>query len=329
MRVGIVGSGTMAGVHIDGWQHTDAELVGLFSIDPKTSKKLAESSNLQVFSNYQELLDSVDIVDICIPTDLHKEFTIAAAQAGKQIICEKPIALNPDDAQEMIDACKKNNVRLFIAQVVRFFPMYRKAQEQISAGVIGDIGVMRLKRMGYMPYGFENWYADENRSGGIIMDILIHDIDYALWLAGKAKRVYAKTIKSKNPEITADYALITIKFENNAMAIIDGGWAYPHGNFSTSLDIAGSDGVIEWKMTDANSIKPILKEDNKNIAAVAVPQSVLEQSPYATQIQHFYNALKNNTEFDVTPQDALNAIELALAAKESLQTGKPVYLGGK
>lgn len=329
MRVGIVGSGTMARVHIDGWQHTDAELVGLYSIDPETNKKLAKANNLRIFSSYQELLDNVDIVDICIPSDLHKDFTIQAAKAGKDIICEKPIALNIDDAKAMIDACETANVRLFIAQVVRFFPMYRKAQEQINSGAIGDIGVMRLKRMGYMPYGFENWYADENRSGGIIMDILIHDIDYALWLAGKAKRVYAKTIKAKNPEITADYALITIKFENSAMAIIDGGWAFPHGNFTTSLDIAGSDGVIEWKMTDANSIKPMLTETTKDIAAVAVPQSVLEQSPYATQIQHFYDAIINKTEFDVSSQDALNAIELGLAAKESLETGKPVYLGGK
>ena len=329
MRVGIVGSGTMARVHIDGWQHTDADLVGLFSIDPKTATSLAKNNNLQEFSSYQELLDNVDIVDICIPTDLHKDFTLQAAKAGKDIICEKPIALNPKDAKEMIDVCQNNNVRLFIAQVVRFFPMYRKAQEQISAGAIGEIGVMRLKRMGYMPHGFENWYADENRSGGIIMDILIHDIDYALWLAGKAKRVYAQSIKSKNPEITADYALITIKFENNAMAIIDGGWAYPHGSFTTGLDIAGSDGVIEWKMTDANSIKPMLKAKNKDVPAVAVPQSVLNQSPYATQIQHFYDAIINKTEFDVSPQDALNAIELALAAKESLQSGKPVYLGGK
>ena len=328
MRVGIVGSGTMAGVHIDGWQHTDTELVGLYSIDPETSANLTSENNLRSFSSYQELLDNVDIVDICIPTDLHKDFTIQAAKAGKDIICEKPIALKPSDAKEMIASCQENNVRLFIAQVVRFFPMYRKAQEQIKAGAIGDIGVMRLKRMGYMPSGFENWYADEARSGGIIMDILIHDIDYALWLAGKAKRVYAKTIKSNKPEITADYALITIKFENDAMAIIDGGWAYPPGSFSTSMDIAGSDGVIEWNMADANSIKPILKGKNENVAAVAVPQSVLEQSPYATQIQHFYDAIINKTEFDVTPQDALKAIELALAAKESLRTGRPIYLGG-
>ncbi len=329
MRVGIVGSGTMAGIHIDGWQHTDADLLGLYSIDPKTAHSLAENNNLKIFASYEELLENVDIVDICTPTDLHKDFTLRAAAAGKDIICEKPIALNVSDAKEMIATCQENNVRLFIAQVVRFFPMYRKAQEQVQAGAIGEIGVMRLYRMGYMPQGFENWYADENRSGGIIMDIMIHDIDYALWLAGKAKRVYAKSIKSQHPEISADYALVTIKFENNAMAILDGGWAFPSGNFTTSLDIAGSEGVIEWKMSDANSIIPSLKKNEADIAPVAVPQSVLEQSPYATQIQHFYDAIKNGTEFDVTPQDALNAIELALAAKESLETGQPVYLGGK
>lgn len=330
MRVGIVGSGTMAGMHVGAWQNTDANLVGLYSLDSKTSAELSKAYKLKVFNDFDELLDNVDIVDICIPTDLHKEFTIKAANANKQVICEKPIALNTKDAQEMIEACDKAGVRLFIAQVVRFFPQYRKAFDQVRSGVIGDLGLMRLNRMGYMPQGYEDWYADENRSGGIILDIMIHDIDYAIWLAGKVKRVYAKTVKNNNPAVSADYALVTLKFESGAMAILDGGWAYPTGNFKTSFDIAGSDGVIEWDMGDANSIKPMLEKPSETSSApVAVPQSVMAESPYTTQIKHYYDAVINNKEFYVTPYDAMAAIEVALAAKESLKTGKPVYLGGK
>ncbi len=329
MRVGIVGSGTMAGIHISSWQETKAELVGLYSIDENSNIELAKNNNMELFASFDELLDKVDIVDICIPTDLHKDFTIRAAQAGKEIICEKPIALKLEDAQEMIEACNKAGVRLFIAQVVRFFPQYRKAYEQVQAGLIGDLGVMRLKRMGYMPHGFENWYSDDKRSGGIIMDIMIHDIDYALWLGGKVKRVYAKTVKNKNPQVLADYALVTLKFESGAMAILDGGWAYPKSVFKTSLDIAGSEGVIEWKMDDSNSIKPLLQNSSKEVAAVAIPQSVLAESPYSTQIKHYYDAIVNATDFDVTAEDAAAAVEVALAAKESLKTGKAVYLGGK
>ncbi len=328
MRVGIVGSGTMAREHLNAWRQTEAEIVGLYSLDKKTSKLLIGDSELQSFDSYEQLLDKVDIVDICLPSDLHKSFTIQAANAGKEVICEKPIALNVDDAKEMISACNKAGVRLFIAQVVRFFPQYRKAYQQVQSGVIGDLGVIRLKRMGYMPSGFKNWYADENRSSGIIMDIMIHDIDYALWLGGKVKRVFAKTVKNKNPQVLADYALVTLKFESGAMAILDGGWAYPSGNFKTSLDIAGSEGVIEWKMDDSKSIKTILQDNNKETAAVAVPQSILAESPYTTQIKHYYNAIVNNTKFDVSPQDAMAAVEVALAAKESLKTAKPVYLGG-
>ena len=328
MKVGIVGAGTMGGAHARAWQATDATLVGVTAKRQSSAASLAEAIGMNVYNSYEELLNDVDIIDICTPTDLHKEMVLKAASADKHIICEKPIALTVEDAEEMIAACDKAGVRLFIAMVVRFFPQYRRAQQAVANGQLGDLGVIRLKRVSYQPLGDELWFTDESRSGGLLVDLMLHDFDYARWLAGKVERVYAKSVRSQDPAAPSDYALVTLSFENNCKALIEGGWAYPAGTFRVGMDIAGEDGVLEWSSDDSQTIKPFLKPtESAGVARVGIPSSGVED-PYTTEIKHAYDAIKHNAPFLVTAEDGLEALRIALAAKESLKTGQPVSLGG-
>ncbi len=332
MRVGIVGAGTMANVHAAGWKATDAALVGVMSKNQASALEFSQKYKTKVFSSCEELLQNIDIVDICTPTDLHKDLTLQAAKAGKHVICEKPIALTFQDGQEMIEACKNAGVRLFIAMVVRFFPQYRLAQQTVSSGQLGKIGVMRFKRMGYQPTGDEGWFTNEARSGGMVVDLMIHDFDYARWLGGEVKQVFAKSVRSKNlhskdHSATGDYALVTLSFDNGKMALIEGGWIYPPGTFRTGFDIAGSDGLLEWKSDDAVTIQPFLKpKETTTVDRVGVPSSILAEDPYTTEIKHAYDCIKNNKPFLVTAEDGLEALRIALTAKESLKTGKAISL---
>ena len=327
MRVGIVGAGTMANVHAAGWKATNAELIGVMSKNQASALEFSQKYKTQVFSSYEELLKHIDIVDICTPTDLHKDLTLQAARAGKHVICEKPIALTLQDGQEMIEVCDDAGVRLFIAMVVRFFPQYRLAQQTVSSGQLGTLGVMRFKRMGYQPTGDEGWFTKEARSGGMVVDLMIHDFDYARWLGGNIRQVFAKSIRSKHPDAPSDYALVTLSFANGTMALIEGGWAYPPGIFRTGFDIAGSDGLLEWKSDDAVTLQPFLKPKETTIVArVGVPSSILAEDPYTTEIKHAYDCIKNNKPFLVTAEDGLEALRIALAAKESLKTGKAIPL---
>ncbi len=329
MRVGIVGAGTMGSVHATGWKNTDAELVGVMSKNDQAATELAKKYNTKVFDTYEALLEAVDIIDVCVPTDFHKDMVLQAAKAGKHVICEKPIALTVEDGRAMIAACDKANVRLFIAMVVRFFPQYSTAQQVVASGQLGKPGVMRFKRVSYQPTGDEAWFTNEARSGGMLVDLMIHDFDYARWLGGKVKRVFAKSVRTQDPKALGDYALVTLGFDDGRMALIEGGWAYPPGYFRTSLDIAGSEGVIEWRSDDAVTIQPFLKPlGEKGVARVGIPSSILAEDPYTTEINHAYDCIKNNKEFLVTAQDGLEALRIALAAKESLRTGKAVLLGG-
>jgi myo-inositol 2-dehydrogenase / D-chiro-inositol 1-dehydrogenase len=121
MRVGIVGAGTMASVHATGWKHTDAELVGITSKNHKAALELSKKHTTKTFDTYESLLEQVDIIDICTPTDFHKEMVLQAAAAGKHIICEKPIALTTQDGEAMIEACAfvYCNGRSFLSAVQR------------------------------------------------------------------------------------------------------------------------------------------------------------------------------------------------------------------
>ena len=181
MRVGIVGAGTMGTVHAAAWATTGADLVGVVAKNRATAQPLAEALGVTAYEDYQDLLATVDIVDVCAPSDLHKELVLQAVEAGKHVVCEKPIALTVEDGEAMIEACEQAGVRLFVGMVVRFFPQYLAAQRVVAADKIGDLGVMRLKRVSYQPIGDEGWFADEARSGGLLLDIMIHDLDYARW----------------------------------------------------------------------------------------------------------------------------------------------------
>ncbi len=328
MRVGIIGAGGMGSVHAAAWRASGAEIGGIFSSSPDAASRLASRVGGRVVSSVTELLSDVDVLDICSPTPSHLEYALLAASAGKHVVCEKPIALSVRDAQSMIDACRVANVRLFIAHVVRFFPQYRMARNAVLDGHVGDLGVIRLKRAAYQPQvAGDNWFLDDARSGGMVVDLMIHDFDYARWLGGEVERVYARSVRAIFPDAPGDYALVSLRFKSGAMALIEGGWAYPKGVFRTSIDISGTDGLIEWNSDSSSTIRPFLENVTLDGASdVGLPLSILAEDPYETQIRHVKSALETGTPFLVTPQDALEALRIALAARMSLQTGRTVKL---
>ncbi|MDZ7706154.1 MAG: Gfo/Idh/MocA family oxidoreductase [Trueperaceae bacterium] len=325
MRVGIVGAGSMGQAHAAGWVQTEATLVGFLSNEQTSAEVLARRYGARTFANYRALLDEVDVVDLCVPTDLHYELALQAAQAGKHAVCEKPLALSLGEAKAMIDVCHDAGVRLFVAHVLRFFPQYRSAADAVRAGHLGDLGVMRFKRVSYPPHaGQASWFADEERSGGMIFDLMIHDLDYARWLGGDVTRVFAKSVRSTHPGANGDYALVTLRFASGAMALVEGGWVYPPGVFRTGFDLAGTDGLIEWSSDDTEPVHRYLRGEAGSAAAVGLPLTVLPEDPYTTEIKHVYEALRDDTPFLVAPEDAFEALRLCVSARESLRRGRAV-----
>jgi predicted dehydrogenase len=326
MRVGIAGAGTMGEVHAAAWRNAGAELVGCTSAHPAQSAGLAERYGIVAFGDYQELIKDVDIVDICTPTHLHKPMVVEAARAGKDVICEKPLALTLPDAQAMVDACAVAGVRFFVGMVVRFFPQYRAAKELVAQGRIGQLGVLRLKRVAYLPIkASDNWYIDETRSGGMVMDLMIHDFDYARWVGGDVERVFARGNHGGGSPVR--YVQAIIRFKSGALALIEGGWAYPPGVFRTAFDISGTGGLIEWNSDQPRPIQTYFPSARDSSESVGLPVAELSEDPYTSEIRHAYEAIRTESPFEVTAVDALEALRISLAVRDSMTTGKAVSLG--
>lgn len=327
MRVGIVGAGSMGAVHAASWQETPAALAGFFAESSNEVTRLAEKYNARVYENYAALLDNVDVVDICAPTHLHHDFVLQAAAARKHIICEKPLARTLEQGRAMLDACRDANVKLLVAHVVRFFPQYALAKQNVANGSIGKPAVVRLARESARPKRPpNNWFFDFEKSGGMLLDLMIHDFDYARWIAGEVETVFAKNIVSNHPDAPLDFGLAILKHKSGALSHITGAWAFPPPNFRTAIEIAGDAGLIEWKSADTPPLEFFLHQRAGDFPDVGLPSSPLSEDPYTTQLQEFYSALINDAPTRVTAEDGLAALQIALAAIESARTAKPISL---
>ena len=328
MKVGIVGAGSMGTTHAAGWAETPAEIVGFAAETSREADGLAKRYNAKVYPSLDAMLSDVEVVDICSPTHLHHEMVLKAAAAGKHIICEKPLARTTDQAQEMLTACHKAGMQLLVAHVVRFFPEYALARSAVAGGQIGKPAVIRLHRGSYRPKKpAGNWFLDEEKSGGILMDLMIHDYDYARWVAGEVESVSARRVTETHPDAPIDYGLVILGHRSGALSHIAGAWAYPPPTFRTHLEIAGDRGLIEFDSDGTAPIRNlILKSGGSDAPDVAVPSSPVSESPYTTQIKEFYRTLTDGKPARVSATDGLVAVQIAEAALQSARTGQPVKL---
>jgi len=218
MRIGIVGAGFMGTTHAAGWAETEATLAGFVAQSSAHAQALAEQYQAQVYPDFEALLADVDVVDICNPTHLHYQMVLQAATAGKDIICEKPLARTLAQGREMIAACRLTGVKLLVAHVVRFFPEYAQARVAVANGDIGRPAVVRLTRGTFRPKKAEdNWFVDFEKSGGMMLDLMIHDLDILLTLDGsEAVQVDAVGVPVLSPKF--DIANVRLRFGSGLIA---------------------------------------------------------------------------------------------------------------
>ncbi|MFK7694338.1 Gfo/Idh/MocA family protein [Paenibacillus sp. HJGM_3] len=327
MKVAVVGSGGMGRIHAHAYTRmAGVELVGVCDIEFALAEELARNTNSRAFPSFEALVEAVspEAVSLTLPSHLHKEYAIKAAERGIHVISEKPISLSLEDAEAVIQSCEKHGVKLFVGHVVRFFPDYVQMKNAVEAGKLGTIGVAHFKRIGGHPGNVRPWFKEEDKSGGVIVDLMVHDIDFARWTFGEVKSVYCM----KHTDNNMDYALATLVFESGAVANLEAYWGYP-GAFRTAAEIAGSNGVVRADSATSSSLQ-VRKAavDGEAGRFVEVPQSPSIHSPYYIELQHFIDCIRGNAEPVVTGRDAYKALEIANAARESARTGRAVLLGG-
>ena len=321
LRVGILGSGAMARTHLNAWKALGAPWIGIQDRNLEATTALGATFGAQVCHTPEALLEDCDLLDVCLPTFLHREAVGKAARAGKHVLCEKPLALSLEDGTAMIHACEAAGVRLYVAQVLRFFPQYRQAAQLARAGQLGTLQVMRFKRVGAPPYGGSSWFADDALSGGVVVDMMLHDLDYALMLAGEVKRAFARITRTPDKQ----YVQAVLTHSSGVLSHFESGWAYAPGLFRTAFDLAGDAGLLEWS-SDAPGPLTRMPLEEEVRQGVLLPEVSAASDPYTAQLEHAAHCFETGEPFEVTPQDALSALRVALAVRESAQSGRPVSL---
>ncbi|HEY6739961.1 MAG TPA: Gfo/Idh/MocA family oxidoreductase [Actinopolymorphaceae bacterium] len=310
VRVGLIGTGEMARTHAAAWASLDAD-VTVHSRSKERGAEFATTHGFAVEHSRSALFGQVDVVDICTPTDTHPVLVHEAAEAGVHVICEKPIALSLETAAEMIDHCREVGVRLFVGHTLRYFPAYAIARDVIRSGGIGELRSMKLDRVGEFP-PWATWFAEVERSGGVLVDLAIHDLDFARWTAGEVTSVRAEVTGAGGPPMRGEARL---EHASGVISHITAVWDEPGVPFRPTFEIVGGNGSLRF---DSLPTAVLLGPDGTRLWEDDGVDA------YALQLQEFAAAIEGGTDLRVTTDDAVAALRIALAGVESARTGEDV-----
>jgi myo-inositol 2-dehydrogenase/D-chiro-inositol 1-dehydrogenase len=319
LKVGIVGAGGISRSHAPHWVTVGAE-VSVYS--EQGAEELAVGYGLSVRPTLESLIEAVDVVDVCTPTPSHADVCLAAIAAGRSVLSEKPLGRTTAQAREVAAAAREAGVQAYPAHVVRFFPEYAAAKTAVAAGRIGDPAVLRFSRGG--EGASSDWFFDDELSGGIVLDQMIHDIDQARWIAGEVVRVSARqnppTEHGRVPRRVV--AHVVLEHRSGAISFVHGTWGPRGMRFRTGFDIAGSHGTLRWSSTDPGTAEENLGDPPP--ASSYLPPPSPEESPYLTQIREFAAAFEGGPPPRVAIEDGVLAVAVAEATRESIRLGRAV-----
>ncbi|WP_442598945.1 Gfo/Idh/MocA family protein [Neobacillus sp. D3-1R] len=342
LRMGVIGVGGIAqGRHIPTFLKLSDQVTieAISDVNETTARNVAEKFNISnVYSDYRDMFKDVDAVTICTPNKFHAEITIAALEAGLHVLCEKPMAMTPEECQSMIDAADKSGKVLAIAYHYRFMKDSRAAKQVILENEIGQPIVARAKalRRRKVP-GWGVFTNKELQGGGSLIDYGCHFIDLSLWLLGNPKvvEVSGSTYNhlSKMPEQlnqwgsfnhetfeVDDHVTAYIKFDNGASLLFETSWMANIKDDEESLSISGLTGGIDLFPFQLNQMKHGML---LNSEANWVPG---EDDPSIPQAQNFINSCLGLEELIVKPEEALQVSQIIDAIYKSSESGKSVRL---
>ncbi|WP_026486118.1 Gfo/Idh/MocA family protein [Caldanaerobius polysaccharolyticus] len=331
LKVGIIGAGGIGTIHAKCYKSIpEAKVVAVADIIPERAKELASMFNAEYYDHGDKIIErpDIDVVDICVPTYLHCDYTLKAASAKKHVLCEKPMALSIEEGRKMIEATNVAGVTFMVAHVLRYFPEYENAYGTIKKGLIGLPKIVRTYRGGPNPAVTREWYGIAEKSGGAIQDMLIHDIDFLKMCFGPVKEVYAKgNILKRKDYKDPEYDLVILEFYNGVIAHLVADWSGSEDTpFVTKLEIAGTEGLIEYDSSKSVPLNVRTTNIKSEKSGVAVPESPLDtdSNPYTREIRLFLNAVEFKKEPPISGNEALESLGIALAAIKSIKLDRPV-----
>jgi len=338
LRVGIVGFGFMGRMHYKCWQALDgAQVAAICDSNPNlvedTKKAVGNIEGaaeqidfdaLTVFDDYDRFLaeSGVDAISLALPTHLHADFSVRAMEAGIHVLCEKPMALDVASCERMIAAAEQTGKVLQIGHCVRFWPEYAHAQQLVASGQYGALRAATLQRLSAPPtWAVAGWLNDEQRSGGMILDLHIHDTDYVQFLLGTPKAVRSRAARAGGGtavHVVTDY----VYGEDDPVVVAEGSWAMsPSFGFEMSFNLVLEKATLTYDCTRSPAYR-VCPADGE-----AFTPEVAAGDGYSRQIEHFARRVRGEEVPEVlTLAQSLESVRIVLAEIESANSGRPVTL---
>jgi len=328
LKIGLLGAGMIGATHINGFLSIDSKIArftAVCDIDANKRNELSFKHNLRAFADLDEMLSDkdIDIIDLCLPSYMHEEFAIKIAHAKKHILIEKPIAFTLEAAQNIFTSARENNVRIMVAQVIRFWPEYVKIKEICDSGELGDIVTVYAARLGQM-VTWVDWYKDPAKSGETLMNLTQHDIDFLHYLLGMPISVYSAGTRDANNNYND--VMNIFRFNCGTNAIVDGSLNMTAGYpFTMSMRVLGTKGCLQFHYSAGENIGP------DSAASLiwyrhgekGVKMEVENYDPYGKEIEYFAECIINKKDTEtVSEQSVMQVLKSIIAAKKSLNNGE-------
>jgi len=330
MNVGVLGAGFMGGTHARAYAKLpDVKVVAVSSRSQEKAAKLAAEVGANGVTDEMVIINdpTIDAVSVTLPTNLHKQYTLAALQAGKHVLVEKPFGLTVAECDEMMAAQAQSGKCLMVAQVLRFWPQYVAMTKLIESGKLGAPLSAVASRLTQAP-AWSTWFTEPELSGGPVLDLQIHDLDALNWMLGQPKSVYARGYETK-PGLW-DHMLTLIDY-GAAQASIENSEILPTGYpFTMSLKIYCQGGVVEFNFK-AGGVSVEMGGGVDSLMVYESGNSYLLDAPggdaWEAQIAYFVDCVRHGRAPMLgTPAQARLAVAMANAARHSLESGQVISI---
>jgi len=339
VRIGLIGLGFMGRMHLSTYEKiADAEVVAIADADERRAKgdlsggwgniegagvTQLDMNKIRGTTDFNELIGwDVDVVDICVPTPAHVDVAVKALQAGKHVLCEKPLARTAADAQRIAEAAKNAKGLFMPAMCMRFWPQWQWLKQAVSDGRYGPVRAATFRRVAQMPAG---WFANGEMSGGALLDLHVHDTDFVYHLFGKPAAVMSSGYSKTSGEI--DHVVTQYVYKGAdapALVYAEGGWCMSDGfGFSMRYTVNFENATADFDLARADN--PLIVSHNGKAEDIKIDSPVADG--YHGELVYFIDCVKHNrAPKQVTAADAVASIRIVEAEGQSLASGQIVTL---
>ena len=339
VSVALVGAGNVARVHLAALKDSPAARVaGIFDADRnRAEERAAEFGVPRVYASWHDLLadPTIDVVGVLLPHDLHREFTVAALDAGKHVVCEKPMAADVVECDAMLEAARRANRRLFVVQNRIYNHAYEAMRDLLLQEAIGTVFLAQTNGFeGPSTVSVRPWLGTERRGGGVLMAQAVHPAYALRWLLGDVAEVVSIFGGRKVVDMAAeDTAVVLLKFVSGAIGEMTATFGLRNGPFDHAIMIYGDQGSLEMTMRGGDRahpdrlrlISPKVNGDSQP-RDVVVPPTMGSAEGFRRMWEDYAQAIETGGLARVEGTDGRKAVEIILAAHQSQETGRVVKL---